>query len=89
VRNDRRVEQPPTARRLRVKCRRADEAAITVGVPQKAAHFAAMPLSAGAGHNRTLSRQARKIAVCCGKCLQSAGRPRPDFAVRSDGLSDG
>jgi hypothetical protein len=30
-------------------CRLAEEAAVTAGVPQKAADFAAMPHSAGAG----------------------------------------
>jgi hypothetical protein len=39
------VERP-----LRVRCRRADDTAITVGLPQTAADFAAMPQSAGAGH---------------------------------------
>jgi hypothetical protein len=32
-----------------VKCRRTEEAAVTVGVPQIADDFAAMPQSAGAG----------------------------------------
>jgi hypothetical protein len=38
---------------LRVRCRRAEEAAITVGIPQKPVDFAAMPQSAGAGQHRT------------------------------------
>jgi hypothetical protein len=39
--------------RSRVKCRLAEEAAITVGVPQKAADFAAIPKSAGLGQEST------------------------------------
>jgi hypothetical protein len=50
----------PLRRQQQVRCRRAEEAAITVGVPQIAADFAAMPQSAGAGHEWKSGRRCRR-----------------------------
>ena len=67
-----------------VRCRRADAAAITVGLPQIAADFAAMPESAGAGARIGQLRASRRRTVDIETCDPAAAFDET-FGERSEG----